>query len=427
MLVLSVAFALLLGISIAARRYRGVSEVLDGYAAEAFCNNEFGTNLATITSAQENADAIAACLSVDPNGECYIGLRRDSEFQSWYFTEENHPYAANAPAYMNWNQLCAVFSPLQTGRWDEEYCDVETTKHAFVCNADINNPQAFCVVDFTDWFRGDSFDESTGTFANKVANGVDAKFEGGTFAQETGVDGLNGFPTVYAATDAKIYWGPSIGVGDYTVFHVARYSGTSGGRLFDSETGAWLSGFHADKAGVAYHNAWITPIVDHFKEGTGWPYIISSDSWDVYRANGKPYQDLKGNRIDSKRITSNLREGSNFDFAELIFVDGVALDETKMACIEFYLSSRYGIAVESTYSHQYAANAIPSIQFWDNFDYSGKGGESDSSEYNVYFYVIAALVVVNLLCIARYCMYSRHGAKKGYKTVRMQSETDADV
>jgi len=75
----------------------------------------------------------------------------------------------------------------------------------------------------------------------------------------------------------------------YTLFHVARYNGSSKGRIFDGVSGVnWLSGFHGGKTGVTYHGdsygGWLTE-----SSSTNFPLdqiLISSDQKRLYRGNG---------------------------------------------------------------------------------------------------------------------------------------------
>jgi hypothetical protein len=57
------------------------------------------------------------------------------------------------------------------------------------------------------------------------------------------------------------------------LYTACRYNGASRGRIWDSTTNNYLSGFWNGGSGVAFHNAWLTGSGDVY--GTAW--IISVD------------------------------------------------------------------------------------------------------------------------------------------------------
>eukprot|EP01084_Bolivina_argentea_P303227 523468_1 len=434
------------------RDYVGVGEKLDGYHAEEYCRNKFRSHLATITNDQENVDAYKACMDVSPSGECYIGLRRDSVFQEWYFTENNHP-DYDLPGYTNWNSLCGIFSGLNNARWDEEYCDTTVNENAFVCNVDIGMPQQYCGVQFNAWYDADSFNQDSGTFTDKSDNGLDTSYTsyGGqpkTYEKKDGDDGLNGHSIVTAKVNDMMTWGPNIPAGAYTIFTVARYEDTNKNRVFESTHRNWIGGFHGTKSGV-YHNpnkGWITEHTDRFQ--TNW--VISSTLPGLYRGNGHDYTlDARKNEYNSNpanfegtvgHIMSNVHrsEMSDYAFAEMIIIEGIAVDSNQMDCIEAYLSHKYDINVESSYdpATRSAAVAVPPVYEFDNFN-PGQGEVIKNSQYYkiyidsnyiMYIYVIIAFIVVlNIACIARYCYVNRTNSQIRYKTVSIDSSTDVDI
>lgn len=95
-----------------------------------------------------------------------------------------------------------------------------------------------------------------------------------TRKQERGVQFL------YGSTTAGIIFPSAILPSTYTLFHVARYNGANRQRIFDASDTNWFSGFHNLKAGIAYHNAWLTSETD--LHGSNW--VISTDQNDLYRS-----------------------------------------------------------------------------------------------------------------------------------------------
>jgi hypothetical protein len=131
----------------------------------------------------------------------------------------------------------------------------------------------------------------------------------------------------------------------YTLFHVARYNGTTRGRIFSSgaAAGNWLSGFHENKAGVAYHgdvSGWITAQTD--VHGTNW--VISSDQRNMYRSQGinrTLTSTTGGSNISPLTINATGgSERSEWAVAEVI-VYNRELSITEIVAMERYLINKY--------------------------------------------------------------------------------------
>ena len=132
----------------------------------------------------------------------------------------------------------------------------------------------------------------------------------------------------------------------YTLFHIARYNGTEG-RIFDGVTRNWLSGFWTSNAGVAFHNGWLTPVVD--SHTTNW--VLSSDQRGLYRSNGQQRSSsIGGNVADELSINYGLAEKSAWEVAEVIVFDR-ALTLTEIYNTEVFLKDKYGFS-------EYLANKI---------------------------------------------------------------------
>lgn len=83
-------------------------------------------------------------------------------------------------------------------------------------------------------------------------------------------------------TSSRLKWPVAILPSTYTMFHVAKYNNGTRGRIFDGSNINWLSGFWSGNAGVAFHNAWLTPQNDPH----GYDWVLSSDQNSLYRSQG---------------------------------------------------------------------------------------------------------------------------------------------
>lgn len=138
---------------------------------------------------------------------------------------------------------------------------------------------------------------------------------------------------------------------NYTLFHMAKYYGPFNppkrGRIFDGTSGTnWLSGFHGNRSGVAYHNKWMTPVTD--LHGNDW--VISTDSNNIYRSYGIDRHNTTGGVSSSFSINfgaftghsiyNNSNETSDWAVAELIVYNRV-LSSAEYTQVEDYLMSKY--------------------------------------------------------------------------------------
>lgn len=113
----------------------------------------------------------------------------------------------------------------------------------------------------------------------------------GNHATTTGVNrnngGINGQDYLYGDTSSRVNFPAAILPSTYTLFHVCRYNGQSKERILTSPVGQnWLSGFHTNKSGVAYHsdaNGWITSYANTNFSLSDW--LFSSDQKNLYRGN----------------------------------------------------------------------------------------------------------------------------------------------
>ena len=155
---------------------------------------------------------------------------------------------------------------------------------------------------------------------------------------------LNGYDILEGSTSDGLKWPSGILPSNYTLFHVTRYNGGTERRIFSASNTNWLSGFHGGNAGVAYHNAWITPQTDH--HGTDW--VISTDQRNLYRSNG--VQRSTSNGSSEGDLTINMgtySETSDWQCAEVIIFDR-QLTQSEYEDVEEYLSKKYNIPLNGT-------------------------------------------------------------------------------
>ena len=86
--------------------------------------------------------------------------------------------------------------------------------------------------------------------------------------KETSSSGGASFPVIHGTTDSQVTF-YSGGMSRWTLFHVARYTGSGPkNRIFapDINDGKvnWLSGFFNGKSGVAYHQGWLSDNRDYY-------------------------------------------------------------------------------------------------------------------------------------------------------------------
>lgn len=153
---------------------------------------------------------------------------------------------------------------------------------------------------------------------------------------------LNGFKCLSGNTSAGLRFPSGLLPSGYTLFHVAKYNGASKMRIFDATSGNFLSGFHLNKAGVAYHEAWLTPLTD--VHGTNW--VLSVDQKDLYKSNGTQRSTSTGN-ITAVSLSINYgyfvaTEASDWTVACVIAYNRT-LSNTEIQQMELYLNRKYNI------------------------------------------------------------------------------------
>lgn len=155
--------------------------------------------------------------------------------------------------------------------------------------------------------------------------------------------------------------------GKYTFFSVARYSGSTKGRIFQATSAAgsnYLSGFYNGMSGIYYKSGWYTVEaqpsdvnVSNWLLGTECSYdpavntTVNSCS-ATYSANGKQRNHVTntitsasyGLAINDKGYYTN--QDSDFQIADvMVFNRVLTIEESNL--VEEYLSQKYGIAIYS--------------------------------------------------------------------------------
>ena len=156
-----------------------------------------------------------------------------------------------------------------------------------------------------------------------------------------GFNGINVPFTALQGTTAsqiKITTGP---ISQYTLFHVARYTGVTNKQIFTSKTNNWFSGFYNGYNSVAYHESFLTNTT--INSTTNW--IISADTQYLYRANGvnQTISASGTNYLPALSINNNsTADYSTFQIVDIIIYNSY-LTSAQIASVETYLANLYGI------------------------------------------------------------------------------------
>jgi hypothetical protein len=189
------------------------------------------------------------------------------------------------------------------------------------------------------WYDGPSWD---GTTINKFWRDKSG------LVNNTSPSDVRGAIT-YDSTNGFLYGGvgdglkfPALGTtANYTVIHLAKYNNGVKRRIFQGVTNDWASGFYAGKAGVAYHNGYITAPTDLYN----YNWVISSDQRSLYRAHSIDFTaGTPGTPGYPDRIGLNFgaatTEYSDWAVAEVLIYNRV-LTATEMLSVENYLRAKY--------------------------------------------------------------------------------------
>ena len=149
---------------------------------------------------------------------------------------------------------------------------------------------------------------------------------------------------IYGKSTAGLQFPSAILPSTYTLFHVAKYNGSTRGRIFEGTTGNWLSGFYSSRTGVAFHGAWLTQ-----DSTTNFPLdeiLISTDQKDLYRGNLS--NNLTINTVTGYNIQLAINYGARYliqpsDWAvSEVIVYNRELSLAEIDSVEEYLNTRVG-------------------------------------------------------------------------------------
>ena len=250
-------------------------------------------------------------------------------------------------------------------------------------------------------FDADNFNDSTNAWTDLAAtprniSGTTLTSSAGNIrgnpTKVTNTAGANGsskeFPAVVGTTADGIMIGNGA-LTNFTFCHVARYAGTTRGRIFAGTTGNWLSGYWNFQAGVAHPGNWIT-------SSTG----TNDTNWRVMCQVGGTVSRFSSNGVDRTTVSNNTSgmpadisinlqgsrtspgDLSDWAVAEFIIYDSV-LSTNKVQEIEERLNRKYGISAYTSAIHTYTYASTGNITLYAQWNstitYDGNGQTSASS------------------------------------------------
>ena len=153
-------------------------------------------------------------------------------------------------------------------------------------------------------------------------------------------DSVNGF--LFGATTAGIRFPAAIvNSAGYTFIHLAKYNNGVKQRIFQGVTNDWASGFINGKAGVAFHNGYITQSASDLYN---YRWVVSSDQRNKYRAQSVDFTTGTAGSPGYGRIGLNYglktAEYSTWAVAEVLVYNRI-LTDAELASVENYLRTKY--------------------------------------------------------------------------------------
>lgn len=199
------------------------------------------------------------------------------------------------------------------------------------------------------WFDGDSWSSSNNRWEDKSGNNNHTSNTTGSVVKGnwTGGSGASAnFPYIYGNTGAgvRITNGWNNG-GNYTFFHVTRYTGGSRGRIWQGLSGNWLSGHWSSRRAVFYHEGWL----NSGSQGSLDDWVQCTDSRSLVRYNRGANQWSSGGNYSPNGVAinnagsggcCNSNERSDWACAEVILYNRT-LSTDEMLQVENYLYNIY--------------------------------------------------------------------------------------
>ena len=212
-------------------------------------------------------------------------------------------------------------------------------------------------------FKASDFDDATNAWADSSGNnrhipGTPVTSTSGnvrgnpTLVDATGNGASANFKAVKGDGSGSELDGIVIGneaLASYTFCHVARYAGSTRGRIFAGLTGNWLSGYWAGNAGVAHPEGWITSSAG--ATDTNWRVMChTGGATSGFRSNGVVRTTVTNNTNGlPANITINQQgsrtapgDQSDWEVAEFVIYSGI-LNTFQIEAIEDSLKTTYGI------------------------------------------------------------------------------------
>jgi uncharacterized repeat protein (TIGR02543 family) len=133
---------------------------------------------------------------------------------------------------------------------------------------------------------------------------------------------------------------------NYTFCYVARYGGTTKGRIFDGYSTNWLSGFYSGSNDVAFHEGWLTGTSGTVSNNWTW----NCDAGNTFRAKGITKSTAAGGTsalpatvtINNNGGTGRAGDTSDWEVAEVVIYDRT-LTTAQIFQLEGYFTTKYGL------------------------------------------------------------------------------------
>ena len=159
--------------------------------------------------------------------------------------------------------------------------------------------------------------------------------------------------------------------GEYTFFHVTRYTGGARGRIWNGKNGNWLSGHWGGHAGWAHHDRWLEPKRDLPVDN--WVLTVDQRSYARFNATNESRAEgtnPRGVGINQFGGQYN-NERSDWACAEIVVFEG-NLSDADVRAVENYLINKYGMPFKSV-----APAPAPASGSWVRM--AGEGGRFNAN------------------------------------------------
>lgn len=157
------------------------------------------------------------------------------------------------------------------------------------------------------WYDGDSWNSSANRWDDKSGNANHSSNTTGTINVLTHTSGSGSsrtFKYIAGNTASGVRLSPPAwpSSGDYTFFHVTRYTGGTRARIWQGTAGNWLSGHWSNGSGRFYHEGWMSSSGTNYF-GDDW--FITLDQNDFVRTNRGQYTFSSGGNYNPGGVAIN--------------------------------------------------------------------------------------------------------------------------